>query len=63
MNGYDESATALSLAKQLMMDCEGGGTITLQKDTLKIVLMAYVQQWSGEQDRKRSDMKKVAGHA
>lgn len=63
MNGYDESGTILSLAKQIMMDCEGVGMITIQKDTLKLVLNAYVQQWNVAQDSKRSDYKKVATNA
>lgn len=60
MNGYDESSTMLSLAKQLLMDCERGREITLPSATLKLVLDAYIQQWASDQDRKRNDYKKAA---
>lgn len=59
MNGFDQSSTALSLAKQLLMECDGVGSLTLPKETLKIVLTSFVEQWKGEQDRKRSEFKKA----
>lgn len=60
MNGFDQTSSALSLAKQLIMECEGKKEITLSTDTLKIVLMAFTQSWSNEQERKRSEFKKAA---
>jgi len=60
MNGVDETASALALAKQYLMDCDSPGDITLPKATLKIMLLAFTDHWKFEQDRKRSDFKKVA---
>lgn len=56
----NETATGMALAKQILMDCEGEGTITLPKETVKTVLLAFVKCWSAEQDKKRSEFKKVA---
>lgn len=60
MNGFDSAATAMSLAKQLLTQCEGPGDITLSKETLKLVLCGYVQSWHAEQDKRRAEIKKVA---
>jgi len=60
INGIDETATALNLAKSLMSQCSGGGDIVLPKETLRLVLMAFITSWHGEQDRKRADIKRVA---
>jgi len=59
MNGFNETATAIALAKQILMDCEGMENITLPKPTLKIILMQFTKQWHGEQDKVRSDFKKA----
>lgn len=58
--GYDEVTTTASLAKSILMQCEGSGDITLPKDTLKIILMALLQSWNGQQELTRSTFKKVA---
>jgi hypothetical protein len=60
MNGVDDTTSAMALAKQILPACEGIGEITLPKATLKILLTGFVDQWKGEQDRKRSELKKVA---
>lgn len=60
INGFDDTASAMALAKQYLMQCEGGGDITLPKETLKIILMGFTEHWKNEQDRKRSEFKKVA---
>lgn len=60
MNGIDDTTSALALAKQILPECEGTGEITLSKATLKILLIGFINQWSGEQDRKRAEFKKVA---
>jgi len=59
MNGIDETATALNLAKNLLTQCAGTGDILLPKETLRLVLMAFITSWHGEQDRKRSEFKKA----
>lgn len=63
MNGIDETSSALSLVKQLLQQCDGTGDVTLSKETLKLVLTTFIQQWNGDQERKRQDYKKVAGNA
>lgn len=60
MNGVDDISSAMSLAKQWLMNCEGDGDITLPKETLRIMLMGFARQWHGEQDKKRSEFKKAA---
>lgn len=60
MSGFDTSSTALSLAKQYLMECESGGDIVLPKETLKIMLLAFVNQWKNEQDKTRSAFKRAA---
>lgn len=60
MEGFDEKTTALALAKQLLMDCEGSGDITVPRGTLKIILVAFSKSWHDEQNRKRSELKKAA---
>lgn len=60
MNGYDTSGEILSLAKNLLMECEGDiGKITLEKVTLKLLLNALIHQWHGVQENKRADYKKA----
>lgn len=58
--GYDDATTTVSLAKSILMQCEGVGDITLPKDTLKIIIMALLQSWNGQQELTRSTFRKVA---
>lgn len=50
---------ALALAKQIKYQCEGTGEITLNKETLRIVLDAYIQQWFASQAKIRQGFEKV----
>lgn len=61
MSGVNDAATGMALAKQLLMQCEGDGDITLPKETLRIALFPLIQSWHGEQDKKRSEFKKAVG--
>lgn len=63
MNGFDQTATVMALAKQYIGMCDGTGDITLPKETLKIMLTAFTGIWHGHQDVKRAEFKKVAGSA
>ncbi len=58
--GVNDHATALALAKQLLMDCESHGDITLPRATLKIVLMEFLGAWKNQQVQTVSSFKKVA---
>lgn len=58
--GFDETSSAMALAKQYLMSCNGAGDITLPKESLKLMLEAFVGQWKSDQDRKRNEFKKAA---
>ena len=58
--GMNNHATALALAKQLLMDCESEGDITLPKATLRIVLNEFLSAWRNQQVQTVSSFKKVA---
>lgn len=63
MTGYtthDEKSSVIALAKQLLMDCQAPGDITVPRESLKLILTAFTQNWLGEQDMRRSEFKKVA---
>lgn len=60
MNGYDPTGTGVALAKQILMDCQGEGNITLPKETLRIVVDAFILSWKGQQDKTRSGFQKAA---
>lgn len=55
----DHQTTALALAKQIKYDCEGSGEITLNKDTLRIVLEAFIENWTTAQTKARQGFEKV----
>ena len=55
----DKKTTALALAKQLKYDCEGSGDVTLNKDTLRIVLEAFIEDWNMVQTKVRHGFEKV----
>lgn len=55
----DKKATALALAKQLKYDCEGAGYITLNKETLSIVLDAFIEDWTVTQAKVRQGFEKA----
>lgn len=55
----DKKTTALSLAKQLKYECEGSGQITLNKDTLTIILEAFIEDWQTAQAKTRQTFEKV----
>lgn len=58
--GMNDHATALALAKQLLMECDAGGDITLPRATLKIVLNEFLGAWRNQQVQAVSSFKKVA---
>lgn len=58
--GVNNHGTALALAKQLLMQCESSGDITLPKETLKIVLKEFVGAWQTQQVNTVATFKKVA---
>lgn len=55
----DNRTTALALAKQLKYECEGTGEITLNKETLRIVLEAFIEDWTTMQSKVRHGFEKV----
>ena len=55
----DKKTEALGLAKQLMYSCDGDGDITLRKDTLKIVLEAFIEDWVISQGKIRQAFERV----
>lgn len=55
----DMKATAYALAKQLKYQCEGSGDVTLMKDTLNIVLDAFIEEWDRSQVKLRQSFEKV----
>ncbi len=55
----DKKTTALSLAKQIKYECEGEGNITLNKDTLRIILEAFIEDWQTAQSKTRQTFEKV----
>ena len=58
--GINDRGSTLSLAKQILMDCEGEGNISLPKSTLKIVLMEFINGWKTQQQVVASSFAKVA---
>lgn len=60
VNGFDTTATGIALAKQILMECNGTGDVTLPKETVRAVLGAFLQAWQAQQDRTRSEFKKAA---
>lgn len=59
MNGYDEFSSTVSLAKQLLMECQDSGEIKLSKQTVKLICESLVFQWSGKQQQTMSQFKKA----
>ncbi len=60
-NGMDDRSTAMSLARNLLMQCDDDkADITLPKGTLKIILTAFLGAWHQQQDVARSGYKKAA---
>lgn len=55
----DTRATAHALAKQLRYQCEGSGDILLNKDTLRLVLDAFIEDWGIMQGKIRQSFEKV----
>lgn len=55
----DYRTTAFTLAKQLKYDCEGSGTITLNKDTMNIILDVFIADWLATQGKIRQGFEKV----
>jgi hypothetical protein len=55
----DNRTTAISLAKQIRYDCEGDGQITINKSTLKIVLDAFIEDWTFTQAKVRQSFEKA----
>lgn len=55
----DKRTTALALAKQIKYDCEGSGEIVINKDTLRIVLEAFIEDWNVMQTKIRQGFEKV----
>ncbi len=55
----DNRATALALAKQIKYDCEGDGDIVLNKNTLRIVLEAFIEDWNITQTKIRQGFEKT----
>lgn len=55
----DTRTTAISLAKQIQYDCEGSGEITLNKETLRIVLEAFIEDWTVMQVKTRQGFEKA----
>jgi hypothetical protein len=58
--GLNQTGTALSLAKQLLMECEGEGNVTIPRETLKIVLMEFIGSWKHQQVQVSANFPKVA---
>lgn len=58
-NGFDETSSVLALARQYLMDCNGTGDITLPRESLKLILDAFVNHWQNNQNLKRADYKKA----
>ena len=58
--GVNNTATTLSLAKQLLMECEGTGDISIQRATLKIILMEFIGSWKNQQQQISASFPKVA---
>lgn len=50
---------AIGLAKQIRYDCEGSGDITLNKETLRIVLDGFIENWVVSQGKVRQGFEKV----
>lgn len=59
-NGIDETSSAIALARQYLMDCNGTGDITVPKESMKLILTTFVNQWQNNQNLKRSEYKKAA---
>lgn len=57
--GLDETSSTLALARQYLMNCNGTGDITVPKESLKLILDAFVNQWQFNQNMKRADYKKA----
>jgi hypothetical protein len=55
----DKKTEALGLAKQILYDCEGDGDITVPKETLRIILNAFVDEWIFAQGKIRQSFEKV----
>lgn len=55
----EDKTTALALAKQLRYDCEDMGDITLSKATLRIILDAFIEEWTHAQVKVRQGFEKV----
>lgn len=57
--GMNSHATAIALSKQLLMQCDPPGNITLPKETLKIILHEFIGAWQNQQIITSASFKKV----
>ena len=62
-DGFNYTGTALSVAKQYLMECEGSGTVTLNKETLKLILMEFIGTWKNQQQLASNAYPKVKTNA
>lgn len=58
--GMNDHATAISLAKQYLLECEGMHEVKIPAPTLKIMITAFLDAWKTQQVTTSAAYPKVA---